>query len=241
MSYTYLRDAGEESSAESYSAIEQSAPWRSNHTAAACYCNGSATESCHASQSGMTCEPSTERRGEESLTSWPADSRAKTSALPEKATDSTENEADSGKKWFGSLATFDPATSSWKTPQLSLLAGLDEFSETWPRWGMMRNGACSARTAPERLTAAKDSGCSLPTLTLVSCEHPGRYKIKDGQQTCISAVLAARDKWKPRGQYSPSHAAWLMGWPDSWTSFVPMGTDKFQSWLQAHGEYLRRN
>ena len=38
------------------------------------------------------------------------------------------------------LASYDPATSSWKTSQHCLVEGLETFSETWPRSGLMRNG-----------------------------------------------------------------------------------------------------
>ncbi len=42
------------------------------------------------------------------------------------------------------LASYDPATSSWRTSQHSLVEtqgdGLAEFLETWPRSGMTRNG-----------------------------------------------------------------------------------------------------
>jgi hypothetical protein len=58
MSYTYLQDAGAESSAESFSDITQFAPLKSSLTAAACSCNGSGTECCHDSPFGMMCEPS---------------------------------------------------------------------------------------------------------------------------------------------------------------------------------------
>ena len=39
-----------------------------------------------------------------------------------------------------SFAKLDRATSSWKIRQIWLFEGLDESLETWPRWGMMRNG-----------------------------------------------------------------------------------------------------
>ena len=39
------------------------------------------------------------------------------------------------------FASYDPATSSWRTPQGCLMGGLTEFSGTWPTSGMMRNGS----------------------------------------------------------------------------------------------------
>ena len=89
-----------------------------------------------------------------------AASRAKTSPPQEKAQDSMASEAASGLKCLGSLARFDLDSCSWKTHQFSLLGGLESFSETWPRWGMMRDGECSAQSMPERLTGEIGSGSS---------------------------------------------------------------------------------
>jgi hypothetical protein len=76
MSYTYLQDAGDESSAASFSDIILFAPLKSNPTAAACSCNGSGTACCHDSQSGTTCEPSTASLGAGELMSSAEDSLA---------------------------------------------------------------------------------------------------------------------------------------------------------------------
>jgi len=55
--------------------------------------------------------------------------------------------ADYGPRLCDLLASYHPDTSSWRTSQTCLVAlatnvadGLAEFSETWPRSGMMRNG-----------------------------------------------------------------------------------------------------
>ena len=45
-----------------------------------------------------------------------------------------------GERWPGWLAKYDQDLSLWKTPQCSLLEDYIEFSETWPKWGMMRDG-----------------------------------------------------------------------------------------------------
>ncbi len=114
------------------------------------------------SRFGMTCEPLTDDLGAGVLTWCLAASRAKTSAQPAKAQESTESAAECGRTWHESFARWDRATLSWRTPQCSLLAGLDEFSETWPRWGMMHAGECSVQSMPVRLTAETESGL-LPT------------------------------------------------------------------------------
>ena len=77
MSYTYLLEQGEESSAESFSDIPASVLSRSNHTAGKFSCSGSETECCPGSQSGTTCEPSTADRGAALLTSFLEGFRAK--------------------------------------------------------------------------------------------------------------------------------------------------------------------
>lgn len=85
------------------------------------------------------------------------DSPAKTSATPGREPESTGREADSGASSLGSFAYFDPASSSWKTCQRCLVADSDEFSETWPRAGLMRNGVVFRRQASGPIIDATDS------------------------------------------------------------------------------------
>jgi len=94
------------------------------------------------SRFGMTFKPLTEDLGQELLTSYLADFHARTLAQQEKAQELMENEAECGEKWLASFVKYDLDSSSWKTHQCSLLGDLDEFLETWPQWGLMRNGEC---------------------------------------------------------------------------------------------------
>ena len=121
-------------------------------------CSDSATECFLDSPCGTTCERSTVTRGADTLTSSAEASLARTSAQPEKALESTESAADCGEKWRGSFAKYNPATSLWKTAQCSLLADSDEFSETWPQWGLMRNGVAYQRQIPALTISANESG-----------------------------------------------------------------------------------
>lgn len=116
------------------------------------------TEPSNLSRFGLTCAVLTADRGEALLTSYLADFHAKTSAPQEKARELTESAADSGQKWPGLFAILDRDTSSWKTPQYSLLGDLDAFSETWPRSGTMRNGQCYLLPTSALRTCAKESG-----------------------------------------------------------------------------------
>jgi hypothetical protein len=94
------------------------------------------------SRFGMTYKPLTENRGEELLMSYRAGFHAKTSQPQEKVSELTENDLECGEKWRGSFTRYDPSSCSWKTHQCSLLGDLDEFLETWPQWGLMRDGEC---------------------------------------------------------------------------------------------------
>ena len=96
MSYIYLQEQGEESSAECFSDIPACVLSRLNLTAEKSCSKGSATESCQSSQSGTTCEPLTANRGGEKLTSSAEASPAKTYPAPEKVRESMAKEADSG-------------------------------------------------------------------------------------------------------------------------------------------------
>lgn len=66
--------------------------------------------------------------------------------------ESTANNPGSGGSMSESLASYDPATSSWRTCQRSLFGGLSEFSGTWPRSGVMRNGTVYPRPPSAPLT-----------------------------------------------------------------------------------------
>ena len=67
MSYTYLLEWGEESSAECFSTIPAYVLSRLNLTADRSYCSASETDVSPSSQSGMMSEPLTENHGVDSL------------------------------------------------------------------------------------------------------------------------------------------------------------------------------
>lgn len=138
-----LREPVAESSAARCSDGAPSAPSKLSDTRAMSSCNGSETESLTTSPSGMTLEHSTVDRGVERSMSSVEVSHVKTSVLPEKdLVLSEENGVDYGESMPGSFARYDRATASWKTAQCLLLGGLESFSGTWPRSGMMRRGRC---------------------------------------------------------------------------------------------------
>ena len=108
------------------------------------------TDFSRLSRFGITYKPLTESHGEELLMSYRAGFHAKTSRPQEKELASMEIDQECGEKWRGSFTKYDPDSYSWKTHQCSLLGDLEEFSETWPQWGLMRNGECWEQTTLER-------------------------------------------------------------------------------------------
>ena len=145
-----------------------------------------------------------------------AGSPARTSVLPDAGPESTANDPGCGESSPGSFVWFDPDSSSWKTFQRCFFEGWVTFSGTWPASGLMLNGVCFPRVPLVRHTHEREC-FSLPTLIVATCEHPGRIKQKPHQQTFLTIVLASRDNWQDGGQLNPNHAAWLMGFPVSWT------------------------
>ena len=86
-------------------------------------------------------------------------------ALPESVEDLLMS-AISGRSSQGSFASLGPAGHWLKTCRgylVQTLGGsLEEYSQTWPRWGMMRDGVCTELTPSVRRTEGK--GClSWPT------------------------------------------------------------------------------
>jgi len=137
---------------------EQSAPSNGTPTHGTFWSPDKTTDASTPSRSGMTFRPSTDTHGEAVLMWCLEGFPAKTSVALERALESTENDLGCGWKWPESFAKWHPATSSWKTRQCSLLEGLDEFSETWPRWGIMRDGECLVQSMPEHLIREIGSG-----------------------------------------------------------------------------------
>lgn len=195
---------------------------------------------CRRSQSGMTCEHLTEDLGEAVLTSFLEAFPVRTSVPQEKAQGSTENALVYGPRWRGSFARYDRATSSWKTPQCSFLAALEEFSETWPKWGLMRDGECWVLTKWVLPMNESASGLSVPT----PCknEHAGTSKKRYRHSPHFRGAKTAEALRTCETDPSYSHPQFIekiMGWPTMWTGLAPLGTGKFQEWRQQHSIFSR--
>ena len=151
--------------ADSFSGIRQYVQLRLKSIQERSCCKDKKMDSSHGSLSGMISTPLTGNHGEGLSTSLLEDSPAKISAQQEREQESQGNAQGSGSKWREWFAKYDPDSCSWKTPQCSLLGDLEPYSETWPKWGTMRNGVCSEQTMPEHLIEERESGY-WPTPTL---------------------------------------------------------------------------
>jgi hypothetical protein len=176
MSWLYSRALVAEYSAENCSVGAQYALSSASPTPQAFLPQDRMTAFSRPSRFGMTFAPLTDDLGAELLTWFLADSRARTSALPEKAQALTENAAGSGQNSHASFAKFDPVSRSWKTAQRSLHEDWGESSVTWPRSGMTANGQCLELPMLGRCTVERESG-SWPTPNTVGYRSDGELAI----------------------------------------------------------------
>ena len=178
-------------SAANCSDTEPSVPSSGTHTPKLCCWHDSTMEPSRLSRFGMTCKPLTDDHGAALLTLLLEAFRAKTSASQETGLELTESEAECGTTWPASLAKFDRDTCSWKTAQLSLLGDLEEFSETWPQWGLMRNGVCWERQTLALLTNEGVSGSWQSTWPTPNCNG---YR-SDGELAILARTLESHAEY----------------------------------------------
>ena len=212
---------------------EQSVPSSGHHTQQAYLSPDKMTDFSRLSRFGMTFKPLTENLGEALLMSYREAFLAKTSPLLEKGQELMESEAECGEKWRGSFAKYDLDSCSWKTHQCSLLGDLDEFSETWPQWGLMRDGECWEQRTLEQTIRGTGFGLSLEMWpTPVKSDYAGRRPSKGWKgDSDLPSVVWTRTGGAENPQMSPASinatwTEWLMGWPLGWTDLKPLVTDK---------------
>ena len=237
MSYTYLLESGEVSSAECYLDIPVFVPSKSSLSAEKSSCKDNATESCPASQFGTMCEHLTANRGAGKSIAFAEASPAKTSQRQAKARASTEREAGCGQSSRVLLAKFDHNTRSWKTPQCSLFGDSDECLETFPKSGTMRDGVLWELTTWVHPTVASESGFwRIPTpLASDGSKQQANSKVRHLQKSKFGARVNSVPYWILKNynmRCTPTMSEWLMGYPISWTDSAPLATDKFRSWRQ---------
>jgi hypothetical protein len=234
MSYTYLLEAGEVSSAECFSDIPASVLLRLNLLKGNPFYRGSAMVSFLNSQSGTTLKHLTESLGVEELILLPEVFRAKIYLSLEMETGLMENEAGFGLSFGESLAKFDRATLSWKTPQRLLFEDSCESLERLPNWGMMRDGVCSEVIMPAGLVSGIDCGC---WPTPLKDDYKGGTSSSRADGKSRNSELKHFLKARHGLTYPiPEHSEALMGWPIGWSGLKQLGMDKFRQWLTWHGK-----
>jgi hypothetical protein len=119
-----------------------------------------------------------------------------------------------------SLASYDPATSLWRTSQRSLLGGWSEFSGTWPRSGMTRNGTAYRLPPLVPLIPEIDYGL-LPTPQARDWKDGSEPRSHGRHNEALPVVMAALGH---PGRMLPDFPEWAMGYPIGWTALEGLET-----------------
>ena len=196
------------------------------------------------SRFGMTYKPLTATHGEALLMSYLAAFHAKTSQSRGGGRVLMATEAECGVKWRGSFTKYSQDLCLWKTHQCSLLGDLEEFSETWPQWGLMRDGECWEQRTLEQTIRGIESGFMGQTFPTpdASCGQRGTQpnwtpKRKSGHQAQYTINQAVRDLEQSNGgKLNPVWLEWVMGWPMHWTDLRPSEMAKSHYAQPQHGE-----
>jgi len=144
------------------------------------------------SRFGMTYKPLTESRGEELLTLFRAGFPAKTLAQQGEELELTESAAGCGEKWRASFTKYNLDSRSWKTHQCSLLEDLEPFLETWPQWGLMRDGECWEQRTLEQTIRGTGFGLSPDN---VNAFHTPNTTGLDGGSNSRKALKKRMENW----------------------------------------------
>jgi hypothetical protein len=171
-----------------------------------------------------TCGRSRQKASGASMSSA-EDSPAKTLARQARRMDCVANAADCGTSTPELLAAYDPATSSWRTSQRSLLEEWTPFSGRFPRSGMTRSGtAFLLPTLAPRLDAKVEIGCGLwPTPTAGDSLGRGYHGRLSGNWWPSLAGAVSLAEGDPvqcvtAGRVNPQFVEWIMGFPLGWTA-----------------------
>ncbi len=235
MSWHFSRALVEESLQESSLGGDASVLSKSKSTHDLYSSHDKTTDHLTRSRYGMTSQRLTDDLGEALLTWFRAGFPARTFLQPGKARASKASGLDSGWKWPGSLAKYDPDTRSWKTRQCSLLGGLEPYSETWPRWGTMRDGEFWEQMTWEPRTSANASGywptpIMWPTPKARDHRPPGGFSEQNRNTPDFPTQIG--------GKLNPLWVEWLMGWPLNWSSLESVENEYFRDWQETGAESI---
>ena len=226
---------------ENFSDGEQSAPLNGNPIQQAYCVPDKMTDFSRLSQFGMTFKPLTESRGKELLMLYLAGFHVQTSAQQEKTQkELTEKHRECGSTWRESFTKYNQDTSSWKTHQCSLTEDSTEFLGTWPRWGLMLDGACWVQKPLVLNTNVTVSGLWGTPTTSQDFKPVRKLAPSEASGKHGTILVGSIGKEHPHliGRYlKPLVTEYLMGWPIGWTDLKPLETGKCQFVQQQHGDY----
>lgn len=125
---------------------------------------------------------------------------------------------------------------NWERRINEIAYGLEPNGETFfhtPTTGGLDGGSNSRKALAKRLSN------SLPTPTANDGKGAGRKRFKGSDHYRGAKVSEAlRTKQDDPIYPNPYFLEWLMGWCIGWTELEPLAMDKFQLWLQQHGDCL---
>jgi hypothetical protein len=187
-------------------------------------------------------QPNNLRQMELPLMSSAVGSRARIYPLQARVRDLKASAADYGQKSPDFLASYDPATSLWKTSQPFLIEGLTEYLGTWPRSGLVVSGIAYQLPPLVLLTDEIASGLwPTPRTTGLDGGSNSRKaaKARGMWPTPLARDTKGRDSprrkggaslpqiiWQETGsgRLNPTFVEWLMGFPIGHTELEPSET-----------------
>ena len=223
MSWLFSQALVEAYSEASYLAGEQSVQSSGNLTPQAYCAPDKMTAFSRLSRFGMTFKPLMVDRGEELLTLYREDFHVPTLVPQEKAQELMEKPLECGAKWHASFVKYDPDSSLWRTHQCSLAGDLEEFSETWPRWGLMRDGECWEVKNLAHHIQGTEFGLSHPTPLKTDHFKFLRFRKESVLKSTFGMHRNSIAYWMTANHGKIPSAAWIywvMGWPNGWA--LPM-------------------
>ena len=212
----------------------------------------SLTESCQTPPSLAISEHSSVKGTPKHIRDWLMSSQAASPAnhLAMQESDSEPMTIETcGRQPLTASASYDPDTHSWKTCQGWLLLDISEpFFQTFTKAGTTVDG--EFYPLPKWEHRINEIGSGLwPTPQAFDAQ---RIKSNMGMET--EAYQRRKSKggcwnlseWIAMGKIPslgtdlvPAIAEAMMGWPLTWTDLKPLETDRFQQWLQRHGEFFQ--
>lgn len=241
MSWLYSQALVEEYLAENFSGGAQSAQSSGSHTQQAYLSPDRMMAFSHLFQSGMTYRPLTATHGEALLMSYLAAFHAPTFQQQERMQrESPDKPLECGDTWPGSLEKSSPNQYSLKIAQCWPTEGLKQSFQTWPRWGLMRDGVCLGQKPLVLDTNAIACG-SWGTPTTSQDYKPVRpLAPSEANGTHGKILVGSIGKEHPHliGRYlKPLVTEYLMGWPIGWTDLKPLEMDKCQPSQRQLGDF----